>query len=191
MEAITASLATVGVELDPDMTMVRDSQVVVAVATVPETPEHREWMRSAVHIALKDDLGLEGCTVLVPPAPPSVGETHDEEAPAYRTLRTFATSVYKEIAYAYPWRDRDYMLARIPVLVNEAMQRVHDGGGHPVFQGNVDAILPTCEYRELYEEVALLMQRSPLTRLEWFHAVYIFRDVTVRLHDAAAALFIL
>ena len=181
-----ASLASVGVDLDPDMTMLADG--VVAVATVPESPEHREWMRSAVHMALHDDLHST-FTVLVPPAAATKEEA--EERAEHLALRAFATTVYKQVVSAYPWRDRALMAARIPSLVDHILAQTKRGKHHPVFMGNVDDILPACDDRVLFDEVALVCGRMPLTRYEWFQTIHLFQDATPRIRAAAEALFVL
>jgi hypothetical protein len=193
MDALQRSLASVNVELDANLVSAHDGHLVVGVRTVPESPEHREWIRSAVHLAVDADLpGLASCTVLVPPPespPPPVETAHEEEG--YLALRLFATTAYKQVVNAYPWRDRAGMYARMPGLVDDVVRAVRDGDAHhPLLCGNVDAVLPPCNDRPLYDEVCLFARRAPLTFLEWYQLVWMHRDATPRLREAAARLFV-
>ena len=193
MLALQRSLATVGVDLDTNLTTAANGDLVVGVTTVPETPEHREWMRAAIHIAINEDFpGLASYTVLVPPAvmtPPPANVTEDDDA-ASLEVRLLATMLYKQVVAAFPWRDRAGMYARLPGIVDDVVCAQREGRIHPLTTGNVDALLPPCHDRLLYNEICLLCACEPRSLFEWYQLIYWRRDATPHIGAAARVLFV-
>ena len=191
MDVLKRSLASVGVEVDADLTTACHGDLVVGVRTVPDTSEHREWMRAAVHIAVKDDFpGLASCTVLVPPPATAPQVTEEEEDTSYVGMRVLATAIYHQIVSSYPWRDRARMYARIPALADEVVNATREGRAHVLTTGNVDALLPPCaDCLLLCDEIRSVCSHTPLTLLDLYQHVYQYRDATWRLRAAAHVLF--
>lgn len=168
-------------------------RVVASGDHFPESEDHRELMRSAIHILVIEELSdvppdRLDVRVIVPKvlgaATGGVGyydfvqqHVNVTAETTLLQLMSMAKASYECVVNAYPWRDAAAMKAAIPALLIGIAARLRESQTDPALQGNVDAILPPMDgllhhfdRDVVFVEVERFLGRPPQTLLETYES---------------------
>lgn len=171
------------------------AHVVVSLKTVQETEEMRALVRASTHvlsvelfrtnnIRVEVPFSTEYLTSNFPVGLPSsewiVGTSSCVKKVIYQSACTLASMAFERVVTAYPWREAEKMQRIIPSLIHQVAEVVATGTPHPIFQGNVDAILPPFPFSEAEKELLVSIVHTylgffPDTFFHLYESVYLIK----------------